>query len=445
MKTAVVVLAIVASALGVPAPEADPQLIVPGATTTLGALPLAGARTIVNAPAVAVQTPVVATPAVRTINTIPAPVAAPIAVPTLLGKSAPCVNDANIPVPCADGAVLRAAPVAPIAAPIAPIAAPIPRTVVTPLAAPRPLVAHPNGAVVPLDEPAVAAARADHLAAKGVLPIAPVAPIARTVVNPVVAPIAAPVARTVISAPIAAPLTTPLVRSIAPARVFTPRDCVTPGGCAVRAAIEGRTLIVKRDAEATSEADAEADPQFLATTGLPLAYNNLALNNLAYNTLGYNNLYSNTLYNGLYNGVYNPYNYAFNAYAGPLAAPRPLVAHPNGAVVPLDEPAVAAARADHLAAKGVLPVAPVAAPIVRAALPAPVAVNTALPVAAPAVRTVAQTVVAAPAPIATPLVRAVRPAVVQEAVPVTYTHLGAHPIQPTTVIEGKLRTVPVLA
>merc|ERR1712128_99205 len=31
------------------------------------------------------------------------------------------------------------------------------------------LVAHPNGAVVPVDEPAVAAARADHLAAKGVV------------------------------------------------------------------------------------------------------------------------------------------------------------------------------------------------------------------------------------------------------------------------------------
>merc|ERR1719244_2163604 len=31
-----------------------------------------------------------------------------------------------------------------------------------------------------------------------------------------------------------------------------------------------------------------------------------------------------------------------------------LVAHPNGAVVPVDEPSVAAARADHLAAKGVV-------------------------------------------------------------------------------------------
>merc|ERR550534_1632650 len=37
------------------------------------------------------------------------------------------------------------------------------------------LVAHPNGAVVPADEPAVAAARADHLAAKGVVAYAPAA------------------------------------------------------------------------------------------------------------------------------------------------------------------------------------------------------------------------------------------------------------------------------
>merc|ERR1712112_366246 len=40
-------------------------------------------------------------------------------------------------------------------------------------------------------------------------------------------------------------------------------------------------------------------------------------------------------------------------YAGPLNLNSQLVAHPNGAVVPLDEPAVAAARADHLATKGV--------------------------------------------------------------------------------------------
>merc|ERR1711997_1187093 len=41
------------------------------------------------------------------------------------------------------------------------------------------------------------------------------------------------------------------------------------------------------------------------------------------------------------------------SYAGPLNLNTHLVAHPNGAVVPLDEPAVAVARADHLATKGV--------------------------------------------------------------------------------------------
>merc|ERR1712121_45837 len=39
-------------------------------------------------------------------------------------------------------------------------------------------------------------------------------------------------------------------------------------------------------------------------------------------------------------------------YVGPLAGVPQLVAHPNGAVTPADEPAVVAARADHLAAKG---------------------------------------------------------------------------------------------
>merc|ERR1712168_114308 len=39
-------------------------------------------------------------------------------------------------------------------------------------------------------------------------------------------------------------------------------------------------------------------------------------------------------------------------YAAGYAPYAGLVAHPNGAVVPVDEPAVAAARADHLAAHG---------------------------------------------------------------------------------------------
>merc|ERR1740123_2995242 len=44
-----------------------------------------------------------------------------------------------------------------------------------------------------------------------------------------------------------------------------------------------------------------------------------------------------------------------------------LIAHPNGAVVPVDEPAVAAARADHLALKGAIaPVGYAAAPVAAA-------------------------------------------------------------------------------
>merc|ERR1712106_516617 len=45
--------------------------------------------------------------------------------------------------------------------------------------------------------------------------------------------------------------------------------------------------------------------------------------------------------------------YAPYGYTGPLNLNAQLVAHPNGAIVPLDEPAVAAARADHLPSKGV--------------------------------------------------------------------------------------------
>merc|ERR1712098_255953 len=42
---------------------------------------------------------------------------------------------------------------------------------------------------------------------------------------------------------------------------------------------------------------------------------------------------------------------AHPSYSGPLNLNTQLVTHPNGAIVPLDEPAVAAARADHLLAK----------------------------------------------------------------------------------------------
>merc|ERR1739838_479130 len=61
---------------------------------------------------------------------------------------------------------------------------------------------------------------------------------------------------------------------------------------------------------------------------------------------------------------YAPTYAAGYGYAGPLNLNTQLVAHPNGAVVPLDEPAVAAARADHLASKGLAYAA--AAPVIAA-------------------------------------------------------------------------------
>merc|ERR1719153_280499 len=64
---------------------------------------------------------------------------------------------------------------------------------------------------------------------------------------------------------------------------------------------------------------------------------------------------------------------AHHGYAGPLNLNTQLVGHPNGAVVPLDEPAVAAVRADHFAAGGgrvhaapIVSAPAIAAPVVAA-------------------------------------------------------------------------------
>jgi len=152
------------------------------------------------------------------------------------------------------------------------------------------LVAHPNGAVVPVDEPAVAAARADHLASKGVAyaAAAPLVAAAPAVAAPLVA--AAPVAA--LGYGYAGPL------NLNTHLVAHPNGAVVP---------------VDEPAVAAARAD------HLATKGV---------------------------YGGVYAAA-GPVAYAagYAPYAG-------LVAHPNGAVVPVDEPAVAAARADHLAAHG---------------------------------------------------------------------------------------------
>jgi hypothetical protein len=226
-------------------------------------------------------------------------------------------------------------------------------------------------------------------AAPVVAPVAPfvpaVSPFIRTVASPVVsaplvaapAPVAAPVfhapapvIRTVAAPFVAAPVTTPVG--------LTPHDCVTPHGCAVKAALLAGTrtgaaghvtsTIVKREAEAEAEADADA---------------------YYYSAYNYASPYGYSAYNPFYNyfGAYSGYPYTYglgpySAYAGypyaaPVAAPAPLVADP--------------------------------APVVKAvAAPAPVA---------PVV----------PAP-AAPLVKSITK-------PVTYTHIGAHPVNPTTVLE----------
>merc|ERR1711955_127108 len=151
------------------------------------------------------------------------------------------------------------------------------------------LIAHPNGAVVPLDEPAVAAARAAHLDTQAAEYAASAPVIAAA---PVVAAVPA-----VATAPVAAVgygYAGPL--NLNTHLVAHPNGAVVP---------------VDEPAVAAARAD------HLATKGV---------------------------YGGVYAAA-GPVAYAagYAPYAG-------LVAHPNGAVVPVDEPAVAAARADHLAA-----------------------------------------------------------------------------------------------
>merc|ERR1712025_274441 len=158
------------------------------------------------------------------------------------------------------------------------------------------LVGHPNGAVVPVGEPAVAAARADHFAAgggRGALGYAGVGYAAA----PAIA--AAPVyaAGYGYSGPLN--LNTHLVGH--------PNGAVVP---------------VDEPAVAAARADhlAARGAQYAAIAPVAVAAP-------AVPAVGY-------------------------GYSGPLNLNTHLVAHPNGAVVPADEPAVAAARADHFAAGG---------------------------------------------------------------------------------------------
>merc|ERR1711931_139760 len=176
------------------------------------------------------------------------------------------------------------------------------------------LIAHPNGAVVPLDEPAVAAARAAHLDTQAAeyaasAPIVSAAPVVAAA--PAVA--ATPVAD--IDFTYAGPL------NLNTKLVGYPNGAVVPVD-------EPAVAAARADHLATQAAECSVNAPIVAAVS----------------------------------GVADSY-----SYSGPLNLNTELVDYPNGAVVPADEPAVAAARADHLASKGAAYAA--ATPIV-AAVPA---------------------------------------------------------------------------
>merc|ERR1711874_211250 len=190
------------------------------------------------------------------------------------------------------------------------------------------LQAHPNGAITPVDEPAVAAARADHLATKfgagvGYAGYAPGyagygAGVGYAGYGTGYANYGAGLGYAGYAPTYAAgygyagPLNLNTQLIAHPNRAVVPLD--EPAVAAARAA-----HLETQAAEYAASAPIVAAAPFVASPPVPAA---------PVAALGY-------------------------GYAGPLNLNTHLVAHPNGAVVPVDEPAVAAARADHLATKGV--------------------------------------------------------------------------------------------
>merc|ERR1712105_452990 len=174
------------------------------------------------------------------------------------------------------------------------------------------LQGHPNGAITPIDEPRVAALKADHLATKfGAGPVVAAGPVGYA---------AAPIA------PVAA------VPAYAPAYGYAgPLNLNTH----LVAHPNGAVVPVDEPAVAAARADhfAAQGAAFAAAGPVVAAAPVVAAGPVA--AVGYA-------------GAYAP----GYGYAGPLNLNTHLVAHPNGAVVPADEPAVAAARADHFAAQG---------------------------------------------------------------------------------------------
>jgi len=191
-----------------------------------------------------------------------------------------------------------------------------------------------------------------------------------------------------------------------------PLDCVTEAGCAVKTALltgapaasYGSATVAgrrRRDAESDPEAEADADAAYLYNS----AYN-------AYNAYPFN-------YN-LFPYSYNPLAYLNNyEYNVAPAISAPYVAAPAVTTTHIPAPvAVAPAVATtHVAA----PVAAVHHAVASTHVSAPV--------------------VAAHHAFAAPIVAARVPQVHTVAKEVTYTHLGAHPITPTTVLQTESKLV----
>jgi len=206
------------------------------------------------------------------------------------------------------------------------------------------LVAHPNGALVPVDEPAVIAARVDHLTAKGAnyaaaAPIIEASPHNSLAVAPLT-----PAQYSSIPYASSYPATGyPQAHGYAATYPYTgPLNLNTqlvahPNGAVVP--VDEPAVIAARvdHLEAKGATYAAASPIIKASAINPLTVTPAPLAPAQYLTLP--NIAS--------------YAVAF-PYTGPLNLNNQLISHPNGAVVPVDEPAVVAARNAHLMAKGVV-------------------------------------------------------------------------------------------
>jgi hypothetical protein len=191
------------------------------------------------------------------------------------------------------------------------------------------LVAHANGAVVPQDTPSVAAAKAEHFAAKGLT-----------------APLAYAGAA---YAPYAAAAYAPYANGAYAHGAYAHGAYAAPFGYAAYnggLVAHANGAVVPQDTPSVAAAKAE----HFAAKGViapAVAYNGL-YNGAAY--APYAGAYAGAYapYAGAYAGAYAPYAGAYAGAYAPYAYQPSLTVHQNGAVVPVEPKEVIEARAEHL-------------------------------------------------------------------------------------------------